>query len=65
MNILDTYVINTTDKLDLGLKPNEAFYIKKIDNSNEHKGVCPRGATYEVHYTYAEELITDGETPSK
>lgn len=30
MNILDTYVVSTTDKLDLGLNPNEPYYIKKL-----------------------------------
>lgn len=66
MNILDTYTVSTTDKLDLGLKPNEAFYIKKIDDGrNGRRTGCPKGASYEVHYTYDPKLLTDGEPASK
>ena len=63
MNILNTYTVSTTDKLDLGLKPNEAYFIKKIDDGRT--GPNAKGASYEVHYAYAPKLLTDGEPVSK
>lgn len=63
MSILDTYTISTTDKLDLGLKPNEPYYIKKIErSSNKEKQAAE---SYEIHYTCVPELLIDGEEVSK
>lgn len=59
MNILDTYTVSTTDKLDLGLKPNEPYYVKKIErSSNKEKQAM---VSYEIHYTYAPDLLINGE----
>lgn len=64
MNILNTYTVSTTDKLDLGLKPNEPYFM--IKEQEKTRGGKPTGKDcIEIHYAYDPNLLTDGESVSK